>query len=33
MMTGVVKDLSDSDIADVAAYYATIQVTVGKLPE
>jgi cytochrome c553 len=32
-MTGVVKDLSDDNIANVAAYYAAIPITVGKLPE
>jgi cytochrome c553 len=33
MMTSIVKDLSDSDIANVAAYYAAIPITVGKPPE
>jgi cytochrome c553 len=33
MMTGIAKDLSDGDIANVAAYYAAIPVTVGKPPE
>jgi cytochrome c553 len=33
MMTGVAKDLSDSDIENVAAYYAAIPITVGRPPE
>ena len=33
MMTGVAKDLSDSDIQNVAAYYAAIPITVGRPPE
>ena len=33
MMTGIAKDLSASDIANVAAYYAAIPITVGKPPE
>jgi len=32
MMTLVVKPLSDSDIADLAAYYAAIEVKIGKVP-
>jgi cytochrome c553 len=33
MMTGIAEDLSDADIANVAAYYAAIPITVGKPPE
>jgi cytochrome c553 len=33
MMTGVAEDLSDSDIENVAAYYAAIPITVGRPPE
>jgi cytochrome c553 len=32
LMTIVVKTLSASDIADLAAYYAAIEVKVGKVP-
>ena len=32
MMSIVVPTLSDDDIADLAAYYAAIPITVGKLP-
>ncbi len=32
MMTLVVKPLSESDVADVAAYFAAIEVKVGKVP-
>lgn len=32
MMTLVVKQLSESDVADLAAYYAAIEVNVGKIP-
>jgi cytochrome c553 len=32
LMTIVVEPLSDSDIADLAAYYAAIQVKIGKIP-
>ena len=33
MMSLVAPTLSDADVADLAAYYAAIPVTVGKLPE
>jgi cytochrome c553 len=33
MMSLVAPNLSDQDIADLAAYYASIPVTVGKPPE
>ncbi len=33
MMSGIAKDLSDSDIANVAAYYAAVPITVGKPPQ
>jgi cytochrome c553 len=33
MMSVVVPNLSDADIADLAAYYASIPVTVGKPPQ
>ena len=33
MMTGIAKDLSASDIANVAAYYDAMPITVGKPPE
>ncbi len=32
MMTLVVKPLSDSEVADLAAYYAAIEVKIGKVP-
>ncbi len=32
MMSIVIKDLSQADIEDLAAYYAAIQITVGKIP-
>ena len=32
MMSIVVKDLSSKDVEDLAAYYAAIQITVGKIP-
>jgi cytochrome c553 len=32
MMSIVIKDLTQADIADLAAYYAAIQITVGKIP-
>lgn len=32
MMSLVVKQLSDSDVADLAAYYAAIEINVGKIP-
>jgi len=32
MMSIVVKNLSDTDIANLAAYYAGIQIKVGKIP-
>ena len=32
MMSLVVKELSRKDIEDIAAYYAAIEVTVGKIP-
>lgn len=32
MMSLVVPTLSESDVADVAAYYAAIEVTIGKVP-
>lgn len=32
MMTVVAQELSDQDIADVAAYYSAIKITVGPLP-
>jgi cytochrome c553 len=32
MMTIVVKDLSPDDIADLAAYYSAIEISVKKLP-
>jgi cytochrome c553 len=32
MMTVVAKPLSDGDIADLAAYYAAIEVKIGKVP-
>ena len=32
MMSIVVKDLSPADIEDLAAYYAAIEITVGKIP-
>jgi cytochrome c553 len=33
MMTSIIKDLSDSDIANVAAYYAAIPIAAGKPSE
>lgn len=33
MMSVVTPTLSDADVADLAAYYAAIPVTIGKLPE
>jgi cytochrome c553 len=32
MMSIVIKDLSPTDIEDLAAYYAAIEITVGKIP-
>ncbi|HZZ61931.1 MAG TPA: c-type cytochrome [Roseiarcus sp.] len=32
MMSIVIKDLSATDIEDLAAYYAAIEITVGKIP-
>ncbi len=32
MMSIVIKDLSEADIDDLAAYYAAIEITVGKIP-
>ncbi len=32
MMTLVVKPLSESDVADLAAYYAAVEVKIGKVP-
>jgi cytochrome c553 len=32
MMSIVIKDLSPTDIDDLAAYYAAIQIAVGKIP-
>ncbi len=32
MMSIVIKDLSQAEIEDLAAYYAAIQITVGKIP-
>jgi len=32
MMSIGVKDLSPSDIEDLAAYYAAIEISVGKIP-
>ncbi len=32
MMSIVIEGLSDTDIADLAAYYSTIEISVGKLP-
>ena len=32
MMSLVVPSLSDGDMADLAAYYAAIEVTIGKVP-
>lgn len=32
MMTVVAQELSEQDIADVAAYYSAIKITVGPLP-
>ena len=32
MMSIVIKDLSQTDIEDLAAYYAAIPITVGKIP-
>jgi cytochrome c553 len=32
MMSIVIKDLSPTDIDDLAAYYAAIEITVGKIP-
>ena len=32
MMSIVIKDLSQADIEDLAAYYSAIQITVGKIP-
>jgi cytochrome c553 len=33
MMSIVIKDLSPTDIADLAAYYAAIEISVVKVPE
>jgi cytochrome c553 len=33
MMSVVAPNLSDEDIADLAAYYASIEITVAKPPE
>jgi len=32
MMSIVIESLSDADIADLAAYYSAIEITVGNLP-
>ena len=32
MMSIAIKDLSPTDIEDLAAYYAAIEITVGKIP-
>jgi cytochrome c553 len=32
MMTLVAKTLSENEIADLAAYYAAIEITIGKIP-
>jgi cytochrome c553 len=32
MMSIVAKGLSDNDIANLAAYYSSVQITVGKIP-
>ena len=32
MMSIVVKDLSQTDIEDLAAYYSAIEISVGKTP-
>jgi cytochrome c553 len=33
MMSIVIKDLSQTDIEDLAAYYSAIEISVGKIPE
>jgi len=32
VMALVVPTLSESDVADVVAFYATIEITIGKVP-